>query len=77
MRLNVRSNNTFHEALEMVDSHIKSRQVTVPSGRTDHQGQTDMEIGALKGIKGWGKNNEMLQCRMVFGSRLERTGMAA
>ena len=37
MRLNVRTISTFNAAL------------TAPSGRVDHQGQADMDIGALKG----------------------------
>ena len=34
-------------------SIIKSRHLTVPSGRHDHQGQANMDVGALKGKKGW------------------------
>ena len=44
---------TFTEAPEIVYSYEKSRHLTVLSGRIDHQGQADMEIGALKGKKGW------------------------
>ena len=54
VRLNVRITNTFNEALEIVCSYIKSRRLTVPSGRIDHQGQSDMDIGALKGRMGKG-----------------------
>ena len=52
LRLNVRNINTFNEALEIIYSYIKSRHLTVPSGKTDHGGQADMDIGALKGKKG-------------------------
>ena len=54
LRLNVRSFNSFSEALEIVYRYTKSRHLTVPSGRTDHQGQANinMGIGALKGKKG-------------------------
>ena len=51
-RLNVRNINTFTEALEIVYSYIKSRHLVVPS-RND--GPVDMDIGALKGRKGYGK----------------------
>ena len=49
-RLNVRNINTFTEALEIVYSYIKSRHLVVPS-RND--GPVDMDIGALKGRKGY------------------------
>ena len=54
LRLNVRSFNSFNEALEIVYRYTKSRHLTVPSGRTDHQGQANIirGIGALKGKKG-------------------------
>ena len=52
LRLNVRNINTFTEALEIVYSYIKSRHLVVPS-RND--GPVDMDIGALKGRKGYGK----------------------
>ena len=52
LRLNVRNINTFIEALEIVYSYIKSRHLVVPS-RND--GPVDMDIGALKGRKGYGK----------------------
>ena len=52
LRLNVRNINTFNEALEIIYSYIKSRHLTVPSGKSDHGGQADMDIGALKGKKG-------------------------
>ena len=50
LRLNVRNINTFTEALEIVYSYIKSRHLVVPS-RND--GPVDMDIGALKGRKGY------------------------
>eukprot|EP00439_Symbiodinium_sp_Y106_P026027 s4489_g3.t1 len=52
LRLNVRNINTFNEAPEIIYSYIKSRHLTVPSGKSDHGGQADMDIGALKGKKG-------------------------
>ena len=52
LRLNVRNINTFTEALEIVYSYIKSRHLVVPS-RND--GPVAMDIGALKGRKGYGK----------------------
>ena len=52
LRLNVRNITTFTDALEMVYSYIKSRHLVVPS-RND--GPVDMDIGALKGRKGYGK----------------------
>ena len=52
LRLNVRNISTFTEALEIVYSCIKSRHLVVPS-RND--GPVDMDIGALKGRKGYGK----------------------
>ena len=52
LRLNVRNINTFTEALEIVYSFIKSRHLVV-SSRND--GPVDMDIGALKGRKGYGK----------------------
>ena len=54
MRLHVRNINTFTEALEIIYSYIKSRHLTVPRGRIDnhHQGQADVDIGALKGKQG-------------------------
>ena len=54
LKLNVRNINAFTEALEIIYSYIKSRHLTVPSGRADHarQGQADMDIGALKGKNG-------------------------
>ena len=52
LRLNVRNINTFNETLEIIYSYIKSRHLTVPSGRSDHGGPADMDIGALKGKKG-------------------------
>ena len=52
LRLNVRNINTFNEALEIIYSYIKSRHLTVLSGKSDHGGQADMDIGALKGKKG-------------------------
>ena len=52
LRLNVRNINTFTETLEIVYSYIKSRHLIVPS-RND--GPVDMDIGALKGRKGYGK----------------------
>ena len=51
LRLNVRNITTFTEALEIVYSYIKSRRLVVPS-RND--GPVDMDIGALKGKKGYG-----------------------
>ena len=51
LRLNVRNITTFTEALEIVYSYIKSRHLVVPS-RND--GPVDMDIGALKGRKGYG-----------------------
>ena len=52
LRLNVRNITTFTEALEIVYSYyIKSRNLVVPS-RND--GPVDMDIGALKGRKGYG-----------------------
>ena len=48
LRLNVRNINTFNEALEIIYSYIKSRHLTVTSGRTAYQGQVDMDVGALK-----------------------------
>ena len=51
LHVNVRSINTFNEALEIVYSYKKSRHLILPSARTDHQGQADMEMGALKGEK--------------------------
>ena len=50
LRLNVRNITTFTEALEIVYSYIKSRHLVVPS-RND--GPVDMDIGALKGRKGY------------------------
>ena len=50
LRLNVKNINTFTEALEIVYSCIKSRHLVVPS-RND--GPVDMDIGALKGRKGY------------------------
>ena len=38
LRLNVRNINTFNEALEIIYSYIKSRHLTVPSGKSDHGG---------------------------------------
>ena len=54
LRLNVRNIHTFTEALEIIYSYIKSRHLTVPRGRIDnhHQGQADVDIGALKGKQG-------------------------
>eukprot|EP00439_Symbiodinium_sp_Y106_P044512 s4651_g5.t1 len=52
LKLNVRNITTFTEALEIVHSYIKSRHLVVPS-RND--GPVDMDIGALKGRKGYGK----------------------
>ena len=52
LRLNVRNITTFTDALEMVYSYIKSRHLVVPS-RND--GPVDMDIGAVKGRKGYGK----------------------
>ena len=52
LRLNVRNISTFPEALEIVYSYVKSRHLAVPS-RND--GPVDMDIGALKGRKGYGK----------------------
>ena len=52
LRLNVRNINTFTEALEIVYSYIKSRHLVVPSR---NEGAVDMDIGALKGRKGYGK----------------------
>ena len=52
LRLNLRNSKAFTEASEIIYGYIKSRHLTVPSGRTDYQGQADMEIGALKGKKG-------------------------
>ena len=51
LRLNVRNITTFTEAMEIVYSYIKSRHLVVPS-RND--GPVDMDIGALKGRKGYG-----------------------
>ena len=51
-RLNLRSINTFNEALQIVYSYIKSRHLTVTSGRIDHHNQADMDVGALKGKDG-------------------------
>ena len=51
LRLNVRNINTSTEALEIIYNYIKSRHLTVPSGRIDHQGQAFMEVGSLKGKK--------------------------
>ena len=51
LRLNVRNITTFTEALEIVYSYINSRHLVVPS-RND--GPVDMDIGALKGRKGYG-----------------------
>ena len=53
LRLNVRSINTFNETLENVYSYIRSRHLPVPRGGIDHQGQADMDVGALKGKQGW------------------------
>ena len=50
LRLNVRNISTFTEALEIVYRYIKSRHLVVPS-RND--GPVDMDIGALKGKKGY------------------------
>ena len=56
LRLNVRNIHTFTEALEIIYSYIKSRHLTVPSGRIDnpYRGQADMDVdvGALTGKKG-------------------------
>ena len=57
LRLNVRNISTFTEALEIVCSYMKSRHLVVPS-RND--GPVDMDIGALKGRKGYkGKGKGM------------------
>ena len=50
LRLNVRNISRFNEALEIVHSYVKSRHLVVPS-RND--GPVDMDIGALKGRKGY------------------------
>eukprot|EP00439_Symbiodinium_sp_Y106_P046610 s6407_g5.t4 len=50
--LKVKNINTITEALEIVYSYIKSKHLVVPS-RND--GPVDMDIGALKGRKGYGK----------------------
>ena len=57
LRLNVRSITTFTEALEILYRYIKSRHLTVPTGRVDHQVQADMDLGALKGKQGRWKGN--------------------
>ena len=59
LRLNVRNITTFTEALEIVYSYTKSRHLVVPS-RND--GPVDMDIGALKGRKGYGKGKEKEEC---------------
>ena len=51
MGLNVRNITTFTEAQEIVYSYIKSRHLVVP--RRD-DGPVDVDIGALKGRKGYG-----------------------
>ena len=51
LRLNVRKITTFTEALEIVYSYIKSRQLVMP-GSSKNDGSVDMDIGALKGKKG-------------------------
>ena len=57
LRLNVRNISTFTEALEIVYSYSKSRHLIVPS-RND--GPVGMDIGALKGRKGYkGKGKGM------------------
>ena len=70
LRLNVRNITTCTEALEIVYSYIKRRHLVVPS-RND--GPIDMEIGALKGRKGYkGKGKGMYKGK---GKGLKGKGM--
>ena len=76
LRLNVRNIKTFNEALEIIYSYIKSRHLTVPIGKSDHGGQADMDIGALKGKKGMkgkgyhgGKRNLSKDRKRIQGQR--------
>eukprot|EP00439_Symbiodinium_sp_Y106_P084068 s1993_g24.t2 len=72
LTLNVRNITTFTEALEIVYSYIKSRHLVVES-RND--GPVDMNIGALKGRKGYGykgKGQGKGKGRMYKGKGKER-----
>ena len=72
LTLNVRNITTFTEALEIVYSYIKSRHLVVES-RND--GPVDMDIGALKGRKGYGykgKGQGKGKGRMYKGKGKER-----